>query len=233
MSPDVQSPPWLALWPHIYEQLAVRPAASFPARLLAVEPGRPAHSVTLLGPAGPSVPKCSGSLILEPHALPVAAATIELVAGFNLTAAGRTAALTTEAARVLAPGGSLVLRERIVPGSGRRGRQARRQQAAGAYLNALARLRDGRHQGYLSQEQWLALLLEHGYRLVDQQVNAVPQTMADWLAGADLTPADALRLEVMLRQAPAEVADFLQIGQTDFQLRFHWPELLLIAVRRA
>ncbi|MCZ7669473.1 MAG: class I SAM-dependent methyltransferase [Chloroflexi bacterium] len=61
----------------------------------------------------------------------------------------------SEAARVLKSGAFLALVDNVVPGSRRRGKKADVVRAAGAYLNALEKLRDPSHVRCFSMEEWL------------------------------------------------------------------------------
>ncbi len=115
----------------------------------------------------------------------------------------------SEAARVLKPGGQLALLDNIVPGSRRRGKKADLQRRAGAYINALERLRDPSHVRCLSLDEWVDAFITAGFTISHQESSPMPLDFTDWTARMQVPPANRQRLRAMLLQAPEPVLTFL------------------------
>ena len=136
-----------------------------------------------------------------------------------------------EAVRVLRPGGLLAVVDNIVPGSRLRGKKADRQREAGAYVNAIEKLRDFSHIRCLSDEEWIDQLQAGGLTVETHEIMDKRLTFEIWAARH--TPEMRTRLRVMLTRAPAIAAEFLDpqtdTGVTIFRLR----EVLLIGRKKA
>lgn len=133
-----------------------------------------------------------------------------------------------EAARVLRPGGLLLLVDNVVPGSVRRGKKTRLQREAGHYINAFDRLRDPSHQRCLSIYAWREALYAAGFVIEHEEVARKELDFGDWTARMGVATADVTRLRAMLRQAPKEVLEFLT---PDFQgdtIKFYLSEALFV-----
>ncbi|MGD8858033.1 MAG: class I SAM-dependent methyltransferase [Chloroflexota bacterium] len=115
-----------------------------------------------------------------------------------------------ESARVLRPGGLLAVVDNIVPGSHRKGKKGRAAEEAGRYINAFEALRDPSHVRCLSLDGWQEQFYQAGLRIVHQELADKMLDFYDWMARMRVRPEDEIRLEAMLRQAPADVADFLR-----------------------
>ncbi|CUS04127.2 conserved protein of unknown function [Candidatus Promineifilum breve] len=126
-----------------------------------------------------------------------------------------------EAARVLRPGGVLAVVDNVVPGSRLRGKRANAQREAGDYVNAFEKLRDPSHVRCLSHEEWLDALVAAGLTVEAQETQDKRLTFETWAARH--TPEMQTRLRVLLTQAPAAAAEFLDpqsgSGLTTFRLR--------------
>ena len=136
----------------------------------------------------------------------------------------------SEAARVLRPGGVLLLVDNVVPGSARRGKKARLQRAAGRYLNAFDRLRDPGHQRCLSLYEWREALFAAGFTIEREEVSRKELDFGAWVARMHVAPADVTRLRAMLRQAPKEVLEFLTPVFRGDTIKFCLSEALFVGI---
>lgn len=133
-----------------------------------------------------------------------------------------------EAARVLRPGGVLLLVDNVVPGSTRRGKAARLQREAGRYVNAFDRLRDPSHQQCLSLYAWREALYAAGFVVEHEEVSRKELDFGDWTARMHVAPDDVTRLRAMLLQAPNEVLEFLTPVLQGDTIKFYLSEALFV-----
>ena len=126
-----------------------------------------------------------------------------------------------EAKRLLRRGGLLAVVDNIVPGSRLRGKKADRLRAAGAYVNAVEKLRDPSHVRCLSFEEWIDAFAAAGMQLLVQDAIDKRLTFETWAARH--SEWVRTRLQVMLLRAPAAAAEFLapqtSTGVTTFRLQ--------------
>ena len=101
-------------------------------------------------------------------------------------------------ARVLKAGGLLLVQDVHVPDDDR----------AAAYVNALYRFHDPRHQISLAPYAWQGLLLDAGLTVEQRDTSKRPTRLQEWAAGC--SPYVQARLHVLLAQAPAAVRDHLR-----------------------
>jgi SAM-dependent methyltransferase len=102
----------------------------------------------------------------------------------------------TECARVLRPGGLLLIEDNTVPDDPR----------AARYIDSFARLRDPSHQRSYAGYEWAGMLLDAG--LVVEQVETLTKpavNLLDWAGRQGASAAVIERLQVLLRQAPPAV----------------------------
>lgn len=133
-----------------------------------------------------------------------------------------------QAATLLKSGGSVSIRDVIVPGSRRRGKKAQMQCQAGRYVNALLQFARPEAGWHFSQPQWQDILQQAGFVVAHRGVTAVPHCFDDW--AVSLSPANRLRLRVLLTQAPAPVLDYLTPHIAGDRITFCLQELLIIGV---
>lgn len=132
------------------------------------------------------------------------------------------AGFVRECARVVRPGGTVGIVDQIAPF----------EREPAAYLNAFEQLRDPSHVWEHSQADWEWFYEDARLTITHREV-CQNRLEFGWWVKMQNVPADrVVRLEVMLRQAPAAVADWLQpelqdVGAIYFSL---W-QLILIGVK--
>lgn len=168
-------------------------------------------------------------LAADAQHLPIASGTVDLIT-CRLAAHHfpDIPAFVAEGARLLRPGGLLAVVDNVVPGSFRRGKQARRLQEAGRYINAFDRLRDPSHARCLSLDEWQRAYYEAGLRLRDQETLDMILEFNPWVARMRVAPDDVTRLKVMLLQAPDAAAEFLRPRFDGEQISFRFEEAILV-----
>ncbi|HSM58800.1 MAG TPA: class I SAM-dependent methyltransferase [Candidatus Sulfomarinibacteraceae bacterium] len=134
----------------------------------------------------------------------------------------------SQAARVLRAGGLLIVVDNVAPGSRLRGKKGRLQREAGRYVNAFEKLRDPSHHRCLSVQEWRTAFYQAGFALQHEEIRRKEMDFAAYVARMNVPPADVLRLEAMLRQAPAEVLEFLTPVFGDATIKFHLSEALFV-----
>jgi ubiquinone/menaquinone biosynthesis C-methylase UbiE len=105
-----------------------------------------------------------------------------------------------ECARVLKPGGRLLIQDQTVP----------EHERAARYIDAFERLRDPSHHRIYSEVEWRGTYLDAGLtvdhtELVWKQAQLVP-----WAEVQDCSPDMIDRLQILLAQAPDAVRDWLK-----------------------
>lgn len=101
-----------------------------------------------------------------------------------------------EAMRVLVPGGVLAVVDNIVPNG-----------VAGAYVNALEKLRDPSHVRCLSLEEWRDIFIQSGLTVEHSETLAKQIDFDSWAARHDANMQEYLL--ALLRKASDEAFDFL------------------------
>ena len=106
-----------------------------------------------------------------------------------------------ECARVLGPGGRLVVQDLTVPDDER----------AARYVDAFERLRDPSHVRMAAPYEWEGMFLDAGFTVDALEIHRRPATMEAWARQQNCPPAVIERLHILLAQAPAAVRDWLAI----------------------
>lgn len=106
-----------------------------------------------------------------------------------------------ECARVLRPGGRLVVQDLTVPDDER----------AARYIDAFERLRDPSHVRMAAPYEWEGLFLDGGLTIEAVEIHRRPANMEEWARQQDCPPAVLEHLHILLAQAPAAVRDWLNI----------------------
>ena len=126
----------------------------------------------------------------------------------------------SEWARVLEPGGTLILVDTVTP----------EDPAVAAWMNDIELRRDPSHSRDLSAQQWIKLLTSNGFSIEETILTTIPLEFDDWMrrAGASSSVTEDVRSEYL--NATAAVTEAFGI-QTDEPLRFFWPCLALRATK--
>lgn len=111
----------------------------------------------------------------------------------------------TECARVLKPGGVLLVEDHVMPEDDR----------AARYIDSFERLRDPSHHRAFAEYEWRGMFLDAGLT-VDQVRQYVQhdRLLIPWAELQGNAPEVIERLGIMLAQAPAAVAEHMQPGHT-------------------
>lgn len=202
-------------------------------------PMQPGWAVLVLKPEGEHLPfalpeATAVSLPANPHTLEETLSALP-TAAFNLVVLHLPAHLTdgaetaaAHARRILCEGGWLALYVPTVPGSRLRGKKARLQRQAGAYVNLFMQMGSAGYGRALSLHQWQDILTAHHFTYTHQE--HYPQTvdLHTWLAPFNHTPAHTTRIKAMLLQAPAPVQAFLTPSHTGDRITFQLLNSLII-----
>lgn len=105
-----------------------------------------------------------------------------------------------ECARVLKPGGMLLIQDLAVP----------EEERAGRYLDAFERLRDPSHYRMYSELEWRGMYLDADLTVEHTELIFREAELILWAETQDCTPVVIERLQVMLAQAPEIVREWKQ-----------------------
>lgn len=105
-----------------------------------------------------------------------------------------------ECERVLRPGGVLLIQDLSVP----------EPEAAGRYLDSFERLRDPSHNRMYSEIEWRGMYLDAGLVVDHAEYASQPANLVQWAKIQDRPPDVIERLQILLAQAPDEVAAWLE-----------------------
>lgn len=108
----------------------------------------------------------------------------------------------TESARVLKPGGLLLVQDHLNPDDDK----------AAAYIEAFERLRDPSHNRVFNSYEWRGMFLDAGlsvehWERIDREAKFMP-----WAERQGCTPAVIERLEILMIQAPDAVKEWMSFN---------------------
>lgn len=128
-----------------------------------------------------------------------------------------------EAARVLAPGGTLCLIDVVGP-------QGPHAALLDSHLQAIELLRDTSHVRDYSRAEWRSMLADAGFALQDEHDWRLEIGFGNWLARMRTPPALEAAIRLLLAHAPDEVLDYYRVDPAtlDFKL-----ESAMFVARRA
>lgn len=134
-------------------------------------------------------------------------------------------AFVREAARVLKPGGALLL----IDGSIEDG-----QPVAEEWLHNVEKLRDPSHHRFLSQGTWARLCEEAGLRVVFSELQPFKQPDLNWyFETAATTPENRAKVLELIHNAPPEARNLFRLTEEDGKIVWWWQRLALAAQRMA
>jgi ubiquinone/menaquinone biosynthesis C-methylase UbiE len=140
----------------------------------------------------------------EAENLPFASATFDLVtcriAPHHFTDCAR---FVGEAARLLKPGGLLLVQDHLLPEAA----------AAAEYLEEFERLRDPSHHQAFSQAGWIGMYQAAGLAIEHTERVGKRHQFVPWVERQGCPPEVVARLEELLRLAPPAAADWMQPQQ--------------------
>lgn len=110
------------------------------------------------------------------------------------------AAFVQEVARVLKPGGQLLLVDSTVPAG-----------EEGEFFNRFEAIRDHSHVRSLTIEEWSELIQDHGLNLLLTETFTKRHDFEDWVARSNTSDADRVELEQMMMTASDERKDLFSV----------------------
>jgi ubiquinone/menaquinone biosynthesis C-methylase UbiE len=129
-----------------------------------------------------------------------------------------------ECARVLKPGGLLVVEDNLVPEDDR----------AARYVDAFERLRDPSHHRLYADYEWQGMFLDAGLSVEQVEHVENPGTkLLPWAERQGCSPEVIERLQILLAQTPAAVSEWMHpraVGTSDAAFDHHY---IIIAGRKA
>ncbi|MDD5200761.1 MAG: class I SAM-dependent methyltransferase [Terrimicrobiaceae bacterium] len=133
------------------------------------------------------------------------------------------AAFVAEAARVLAPGGCLIVVDGTAPDD---------QPEAEAWLHTLEKWRDPSHGRFLRPSVWRGLCGNAGLTVRRCEVHRRKQPDLEWyFETAATTSANRERVRNLIANASRPVREYYALGEEDGRIVWQWPMVHLVASR--
>lgn len=127
-----------------------------------------------------------------------------------------------EVARVLAPGGELILIDTVSPDDAE----------AAAWMHDIELWRDPSHARNLAAGEWAAAAERAGLRVDVMAPSRVDLEYPDWTSRAGMDDAEAAQLGDALRNAPAAAKSAFGIEPRDDEtVNFYWPVVTMKAIK--
>lgn len=123
-----------------------------------------------------------------------------------------------EMARVLKPGGRLVLEDNSVPPDAELDR----------FLNGVEKLRDPTHVRAYNEAEWRAMLSAAGFQVAHVRFYRKLHAVAGWLERAGLDPAGKQRVYTALAEAPGATRRYFEIYDENGRAAFLTDDKLLL-----
>lgn len=128
-----------------------------------------------------------------------------------------------EVARVLVPGGRVVLIDNVVPAS----------DLAGRHINAIEKLRDPSYHWAYTEADWLAFFEAAGLAVTHTEMFRKTRDFAAWCDMLGVAEHRRAQLRVLLAQAPAAARQALAPETQGERLQFYLTEILVLAQKPA
>ena len=127
-----------------------------------------------------------------------------------------------ECARVLRPGGLLLVQDHVLPDD----------QRAARYIDSFERLRDPSHHRAYADYEWRGMFLDAGLSVEHSERMQKTGKMLPWAERTGCTPEIIERLQILLAQAPDAVAEWISpkcVGTADVTFEHNY---IIIAGRK-
>ena len=130
-------------------------------------------------------------------------------------------AFIRETARVLAPGGHLLLIDGSTPDD---------RPEAEAWIHAVEKLRDPSHHRFLTPAAWRGLCSKNGLEVLETRLDPMKQPDLEWYFETAATPPEnRTRVLDLVRTAPAEARETFRLGEESGRIVWWWARLTLTA----
>ena len=126
-----------------------------------------------------------------------------------------------ETARTLKTYGYLVIIDSTVPDD---------HVEANYWMNSLEKLRDPRHNKYITPSQWRAWSQHYGLTVSRSSLETVKMPDLNWYFNvANTSQENRKKVLEMLAKAPTPVRELFKIGQEDGKIVWYWRRLTFVA----
>jgi ubiquinone/menaquinone biosynthesis C-methylase UbiE len=126
-----------------------------------------------------------------------------------------------ETARVLAPGGTAVVIDNVVPAD----------PAAARHINALERLRDPSHHWAYTEADWLGFFAAAGLEVRHHELLRKVRDFDYWNSRMSVDEHTKLQLRVLIEQAPRAAREALAPEVAGDKLKFYLTEVMVVGLK--